>query len=162
VRVAAVILLLIAGTAAGAEGAWSNQYLANMGGSKLTVVDASKRQSTQASVSNSDGVVLYVECSLQEFNRARIPFGFLGFSRVGEPFIGRDAQILASFDGGTEIDLGPFSYAGGRYSGGLAPQVVAMLMSRQTVAIRDTKGDFAAQFTLNGAGPAIRNVECFG
>ena len=148
---------------AAADQAWAVQYLANQGGTRDMVVPHAERQMAEAYVDNDDGLRIRIGCRvLHESGKLRTT-GYVALARKGAmngSFLGREADLTATFDESAERGVGRFEYARGGYWADLPPQVVALLVSHATVSLRDSQSGFVADFPLAGAGSAISRIEC--
>lgn len=155
-----VVTLGIAGLMSGiAQGAdaqqWGIQHLAYTGGTHPIQVEPEEGQFTEAFVRYPDRMGFYVGCLLNKAPHSTQNQTMLRLAN-GYPFLGARAVLSARFDAGDQWKLEEFGYSQGGYYGFLPPQVLAMMMSHETVEITDTLSDFTVTFSLDGAIDGVK------
>lgn len=144
---------------------WDTQYLALGAAHGPVVVDADKRQFSDAYIRYPDpidsvgSIGLYVHCVGETmFNSSRNSH----YIRIanGKPFLGSKVQLTGTFDIGGNVYIGEFSYAGGGYSTVLDSEILDLLSSNNTVVIANETGNFDFEFSLFQAAETIENIEC--
>jgi hypothetical protein len=155
-RAIPVTLTLLLALPANAQ-SWSNMYLADTGGSRLTQVEPSESHQVDAYVAQSDGtrvngsgggIILGVSCE-----RVRLA--------NGDPFMGSEVEAKATFDDGQGMPLGRFGYAGGAYWAPYNADLIAAFRGHSTVSVTVPSHDLTFVFSLNGFPEAFDRIECF-
>ncbi|MGL4235468.1 hypothetical protein [Tabrizicola sp.] len=71
-------------------------------------------------------------------------------------------HLLASFDGGAEVEMGPFLFNQFALVGNARPQFLAMLMTHREMKIWAREGTLAATVPLENAAESIAGIQCWG
>jgi hypothetical protein len=166
----AIPFVLIAATAQADEAVWRNWFVGpNTGGGNhpMTVDEESEASAVSAGVTGTDQ------------NGDEIRLGIHCYSKVTQDnwpvvsstiFVGgmlddvkkAPIDLLAAFDGGQPVDLGEFLFNQGALVASLRPQVVALLSTHKEMKLSSPNGEVSATLSLENAGTAISNVQCWG
>jgi hypothetical protein len=165
----AILFVLAAAAAEAEEATWRNWFVGpNTGGGThpMTVEEKSEATAVSAGVTgidqNGDEIRLGIHCYSKVMRDSGPVYSTIFVGGMLDDVREVPIDLFAAFDGGQAVDLGEFEFNQGALVAPLRPQVVALLSTHKEMKLSSPNGEVSATLSLENAGTAISNVQCWG